>query len=176
MGIGAAMIFPATLAIIINVFTDIRERAMAIGIWSGVTGLAVAAGPVTGGCCSSTSGGGRSSWSNIPIALVALVAGRLLIPTRATPARWPGPMGLVLSIAAVAAMVWAVIEAPHRGWTSAEIVITGTTGLLLLAAFVVHELRTSYPAAGRLTVPQPTVLRRQRGDRVAFFGLFGSSS
>jgi MFS family permease len=107
-----------------------------------VTGLAVAAGPVTGGLLLEHFWWGSIFLVNIPIALLALVAGRLLIPDSRDPR--PGRLdrlGLVLSITAVAAIVWAVIEAPHRGWTSAEVVITGTTGLLLLAAFVVWELR-----------------------------------
>ncbi len=174
MGIGAAMIFPATLAIIINVFTDIRERAMAIGIWSGVTGLAVAAGPVTGGLLLEHFWWGSIFLVNIPIALVALLAGRLLIPDSRDPR--PGGLdrlGLVLSIAAVAAVVWAVIEAPHRGWTSAEIVITGTTGLLLLAAFVVHELRTRYPLLDVSLFRNPRFSAASVAIASAFFGLFG---
>ena len=104
MGIGAALIFPATLAIIINVFTDTRERAMAIGIWSGVTGLAVAAGPVTGGLLLEHYWWGSIFLVNIPIALLALVAGRLLIPDSRDPR--PGRLdrlGLLLSVTSVAA-------------------------------------------------------------------------
>ena len=66
MGAGAALIFPATLAILANVFTDPRERAKAIGIWAAVTGAAVALGPISGASCSSTSGGVRCSSSTSP--------------------------------------------------------------------------------------------------------------
>ena len=174
MGIGAALIFPATLAIIINVFTDTRERAMAIGIWSGVTGLAVAAGPVTGGLQREHYWGGSIFLVNIPIALLARVAGRLLIPDRRDPR--PGRLdrlGLLLSVTSVAAIVWAVIEAPHRGWTSPEVVVVGTTGLLLLAAFVVQELRTRYPLLDVSLFRNPRFSAASVAIASAFFGLFG---
>ena len=174
MGIGAALIFPATLAIIINVFTDARERAMAIGIWSGVTGLAVAAGPVSGGLLLENYWWGSIFLVNIPIAAVALMAGRVLIPDSRDPR--PGrldKLGLLLSVTSIAAIVWAVIEAPHRGWTSAEVVVTGTTGLLLLAAFVVQELRTRYPLLDVSLFRNPRFSAASVAIASAFFGLFG---
>jgi EmrB/QacA subfamily drug resistance transporter len=174
MGVGAALIFPATLAIIVNVFTDVRERAMAIGIWSGVTGLAVAAGPVTGGLLLEHYWWGSIFLVNIPIAAVALLAGRLLIPDSRDPR--PGRLdrlGLLLSIAAVAAIIWAVIEAPHRGWSSPEVVVTGTAGLLLLAAFVAQELRTRYPLLDVSLFGNPRFSAASAAIASAFFGLFG---
>jgi len=174
MGVGAALIFPATLAIIINVFTDIRERAMAIGIWSGVTGLAVAAGPVTGGLLLENYWWGSIFLVNLPIAAVALLAGRVLIPDSRDPR--PGrldKLGLLLSVTSIAAIVWAVIEAPHRGWTSSEVVVIGTTGLLLLAIFVWQELRTRYPLLDVSLFGNPRFSAASVAIASAFFGLFG---
>ncbi len=126
LGVGAALIFPATLALIIHVFTDIKERAAAIGIWSGVTGLAVAAGPVTGGLLLEHFAWGSIFLVNLPIALVALLAGARLIPDSRDPR--PGSLdrwGLAVSILAVGSGIWAIIEGPHRGWTSAAVLTAG---------------------------------------------------
>jgi len=174
MGVGAALIFPATLAIIINVFTDVRERALAIGIWSGVTGLAVAAGPVSGGLLLEHFWWGAIFLVNIPIAALALLAGRLLIPDSRDPR--PGRLdrlGLALSTTGVAALVWAVIEAPHRGWTSPEVVVTGTSGLLLLAGFVAQEIRTRHPLLDVSLFTNPRFSAASVAIASAFFGLFG---
>ena len=87
MGIGAALIMPATLSILTNVFTDARERALAIGIWSGVAGIAVALGPVTGGFLLDHFWWGSVFIVNVPIVIAALVAGRFLVPDVAQPGR-----------------------------------------------------------------------------------------
>ena len=108
MGIGAALIFPATLAILTNVFTDPSERAKAIGAWAGVTGLAVALGPVTGGWILEHFAWGAIFLVNLPIAAVALLLGRALVPTSRDPhAPRLDPVGLVLSIVGVVSLVWA---------------------------------------------------------------------
>ena len=174
MGIGAALIFPATLAIIISVFTDVKERAVAIGIWSGVTGLAVAAGPVTGGLLLEHFGWGSIFLVNMPIAAVALVAGRLVVPDSRDPK--PGRLdrlGLMLSVTAVAGVIWAVIEAPHRGWTSPEVVVTGTLGLLLLVGFVLYERRIANPLLDVTLFANPRFSAASIAIASAFFGLFG---
>ena len=85
MGIGAALIFPATLAILINVFTDPRERAKAIGLWAGVSGIAVALGPVTGGWLLEHFWWGSAFFVNVPIVIIALIGGHLLLPTSRDP-------------------------------------------------------------------------------------------
>ena len=119
MGIGAAFVFPATLAILTNVFTDPTERAKAIGIWSAMSGLAVALGPVTGGWLLEHFWWGSIFLVNLPIIVVALVLGQRLLPTSRDPdAGRLDPVGLVTSIAAIVLLVYTVIEAPKHGWTS----------------------------------------------------------
>jgi MFS family permease len=121
MGIGAALIFPATLAILTNVFTDPSERAKAIGAWAGVTGLAVALGPVTGGWILE-----HFAWG--AIFLVNADRRRGAARPSARPdlrdlhAPRLDPVGLFLSIVGVVSLVWATIEAPSHGWTSPTIV------------------------------------------------------
>ena len=85
MGVGAALIMPATLSILTNVFTDARERALAIGIWSGVAGIAVAMGPVAGGFLLEHFWWGSVFVVNVPIVVAAIVAGRFLVPPSRNP-------------------------------------------------------------------------------------------
>ena len=99
MGIAAALIYPATLALLTNAFTNERERATAIGIWSGVSGLAVAIGPVTGGLLLRHFSWSSVFYVNVPIVIVALVAGMRLLPESRDPnAGRFDPLGALLSV------------------------------------------------------------------------------
>jgi EmrB/QacA subfamily drug resistance transporter len=146
MGIGAAAIMPATLSILTNVFTVPRERAKAIAMWSAVAGLGVAIGPTLGGWLLEHFAWGSVFMVNVPIVAVALVAGRITVPPSADPhPRALDPMGAVLSIGGIVALVYAVIDAPSRGWTSATTVGTAGIGAALLIAFGILELRSTHP-------------------------------
>ena len=120
MGIGGAFIMPATLSIITGVFTDPAERTKAIGLWSAVSGLGVAIGPVAGGWLLA-----HFSWDsiflvNLPIVAVALVAGRWLVPASRAPQSGRLDLtGAVLSVAAFTVLTYTIIEAPGYGWLSA---------------------------------------------------------
>src|SRR4051812_21061995 len=120
MGAGAAFIMPATLSLLISVFTDARERTMAIGIWAATAGLGVALGPVLGGVLLDRYWWGSIFIVNLPLCALAIVAGRRVIPESRDPAAtridWTGA---ALSGAGLIALVWAVIEAPAQGWTAA---------------------------------------------------------
>jgi EmrB/QacA subfamily drug resistance transporter len=146
MGVGAALIMPATLSILTNVFTDARERAIAIALWSAVAGVAVALGPVSGGLLLEHFWWGSVFIINLPVVIVALVAGRMLVPTSRDPAApridWGGA---VLSIIGLTALVWSIIEAPERGWTSTGVVAGFTIAIVVLAAFIQWELRRTEP-------------------------------
>jgi len=174
MGVGAAMIFPATLAIITSVFRDPSERAKAIGIWSAVSGLAVAAGPVTGGFLLERFWWGSVFFINVPVTIVvALVAWRVVPESRERDAPRLDVAGVVLSIAAITALVFTIIEAPEWGWASVETLVGFAVAAALLAAFVVWELRSRAPM---LPV---TIFRNLRFSAAsvsitsAFFALFG---
>jgi MFS family permease len=146
MGVGAALIMPATLSILTNVFTDAKERAVAIGVWSGVAGLAVALGPVIGGFLLEHFSWGSIFFVNVPIVIVALVAGRVFIPTSRDPEapRLDVP-GSLLSIAGLGALVWTLIEAPSAGWLSNQTLIGGFIAITLLAIFIRFEAGTESP-------------------------------
>jgi EmrB/QacA subfamily drug resistance transporter len=146
MGVGGACIMPATLSIITNVFTDPRERGRAIGVWAGVSALGLAVGPVTGGLLLEHFWWGSVLLVNVPIVIVALVAGFFLVPDSRDPA---APridiIGALLSIAGLVAVVWALIEGPTTGWGSAPVVGAFAAGVVLLVLFVVWESVSDHP-------------------------------
>jgi predicted MFS family arabinose efflux permease len=108
MGVAAALIFPATLAILTNTFTDAKERAAAVGVWTGITGLGVALGPLTGGLLLEHFSWGSVFFATIPVAVLALALGAWLVPTSRDPAARYG-VGVAL-LAAFAAWERRAVE------------------------------------------------------------------
>jgi EmrB/QacA subfamily drug resistance transporter len=146
LGIGAAAIMPSTLSILINLFPEPAERAKAIGIWSGTSGLGVAIGPVAGGWLLAHYWWGSIFLVNVPIALAGLVAAALACPSSKNPAsKRPDPVGAALSIAGMALLVWGIIDAPERGWSSPVVLAAIIAGAVVLAGFVAFERRSSHP-------------------------------
>jgi len=174
MGAAAALIYPATLALLTNVFTSGRERATAIGIWSGVSGLAVALGPVSGGILLQHFSWGSIFLVNIPVALLALAAGWWLLPEsrHAHEGRFD-VAGAVLSVAAVTTLVWTLIEAPDQGWTSGATLGGFAVAASLLAVFVSWEVRRRSPLFDVRLFTNPRFSAASASIALAFFGLFG---
>ncbi|TML12140.1 MAG: DHA2 family efflux MFS transporter permease subunit [Actinobacteria bacterium] len=174
MGVGAALIMPATLSILTNVFTDARERAIAIALWSAVAGVAVALGPVSGGFLLEHFWWGSVFIINAPVVVVALVAGRMLVPTSRDPAApridWGGA---ALSIVGLTALVWAIIEAPERGWTSSAVVAGFALAIVVLAAFARWELRRDEPMLDLRFFTNPRFTAASAAITLIAFALFG---
>ncbi|HEV3264489.1 MAG TPA: DHA2 family efflux MFS transporter permease subunit [Acidimicrobiales bacterium] len=146
MGIGAAALMPCTLSILTNVFTQEDERVRAIGIWSGATGLGVALGPILGGILLAHFWWGSVFLVNVPVAVLGLIAAIWLVPNSRNPASTrPDPIGAVLSILGGGSLLWGIIEAPSRGWSSPLIVGAIGAAVILIAAFVVWERRIDHP-------------------------------
>jgi EmrB/QacA subfamily drug resistance transporter len=146
MGVGAALIFPATLAIISNLYTDRHERARAIGLWGAMTGLGVALGPITGGWLLEHYWWGSVFVAMAPVAAVTLLGAALFVPTSRDPATPPlDVVGLVLSTVAIGTLVFTIIEAPEQGWTAPATIggfaIAATAGVV----FVAWERRRLHP-------------------------------
>src|SRR5215217_7726871 len=117
MGIGGAMIMPATLSVIMDVFPR-EERAKAIGIWSAVAGVGIGLGPFVGGLLLEWFSWSAVFWLNVPIVALALIAGARLVPESrdARPGAFDLP-GAALSIGMLVTLVYGIIEATPRGWT-----------------------------------------------------------
>jgi len=146
MGVAAAFIMPATLSILTSVFTDRAERAKAIGLWAAVSGVGVAVGPVAGGWLLAHFSWGSIFLVNLPVAAVALLAGRRLVPaSRASSARRLDVTGAALSVTAFAALTYTLIQAPADGWASVATLSRAAVTIGLLAAFAAWEARSSHP-------------------------------
>ncbi len=175
MGIGGAFIMPSTLSIITNVFTDPVERGRAIGIWAGVAGLGIGVGPVAGGFLLSHFYWGSVFFVNLPIVAVALIGGWFLVPDSRDPsAPRLDPVGAVLSIVGLASLLWAVIEAPIKGWGSTSTLAGLAAGAVVLAAFVWWEFRYSSPMLDMRFFKNPRFTAASVAISLTFFSLFGS--
>lgn len=174
MGIGAAAIFPATLAIITNLFTDANERAAAIGIWSAVSGVGVAAGPITGGWLLENYWWGSVFLINVPIIVIAIAATLLTVPeSKDDSAPRLDMVGLVLSVAAISALVFTIIEAPELGWLAPETLGGFGTSVALLAMFVIWELRVDNPLLPVRIFRNLRFSAASIAVTASFFALFG---
>ncbi len=174
MGVGAALVFPGTLAILIDVFRDPTERAKAIGVWSAVSGAAVAFGPVTGGFLLEHFWWGSVFLVNIPIVVIGLVLQGVFVPESRDPGaeRLDVP-GFILSISFVSLLVYTIIEGPHRGWASGATIAGFAGTAVLIGAFVVRERRTAHPLLDVRVLRDMRVTAATSGIFIAFFSLFG---
>src|SRR5215831_16946688 len=174
MGLGAAMTFPATLSLISNVFTERRERARAIGLWGAVAGVAIATGPIAGGWLLE-----HFSWAAIftamaPVAAAAVVLAALAVPASKDPAAAAVDIpGLVLSSAAMALLVFTIIEAPAHGWTAARSLAGFAGSAVLLAAFIAWERRAAQPMLDVRLFRNMRFSAASGAVTVSFFTLFG---
>ncbi len=174
MGVAAALIYPSTLALLSNVFTQARERATAIGIWAGVSGLAVAVGPLSGGLLLDHFGWSSVFYFNVVLGLVAFGLNRRMLPESrdGAPGRFD-PLGAVLSVAGMLLLVETVIEAPTRGWGS-TVTIGGFAGALaVLVGFVAWESRRVDPLLDVRLFGNARFSAASGAIALAFFGLFG---
>ena len=174
MGVGGAFIMPSTLSIITAVFPA-EERAKAIGVWAGVSGLGIAIGPVAGGWLIE-----HASWNavflvNLPFVAAALLAGHWLVPESKDPAapRLDIP-GFAMSISGLTTLVWAIIEAPSKGWTNPTILAAFAVAAAILGAFMAWELRTSEPMLDIRLFSNPRFSGASAAITLTFFAMFGS--
>lgn len=146
MGIGGAAIMPSTLSILASVFTGDDERLQAIGIWSGTTGIGVAIGPVAGGWLLAHYWWGSVFLVNVPIALVGFCAAAWFVPNSRSPAsKRPDIVGAVLSIVGMGLLLWGIIEAPSRSWSSPVIIGAIVAAAVVLAGFGWWERHSTHP-------------------------------
>ncbi|ACU72549.1 drug resistance transporter, EmrB/QacA subfamily [Catenulispora acidiphila DSM 44928] len=143
-GIGAAIILPLTVTLVADVM-PVEKRAMAIGLLGGVTGLGVAAGPVVGGAIVEGISWQWIFWLNVPVGIVIAIGSAVFLRESKGSRTYLDIPGLVLAGAAMFGLVWAAVRGPSIGWRTGEVAVSLIGGLVLIAAFILWEQRTSTP-------------------------------
>jgi EmrB/QacA subfamily drug resistance transporter len=174
MGVAAAFIFPASLAILTSIFPDPSERQKALGIWGATSGIAVAFGPVVGGALLEHFWYGSIFLVNVPIVIVTLIAGQSLIPRLPKVASHRfDTRGVVVSTIGVTSLVLAIIEGPQWGWASGGTLACFAMAAVFLSAFALLELRTDGPLLDVRVFRIPRFTGGALSISVSFFSLFG---
>jgi EmrB/QacA subfamily drug resistance transporter len=143
-GFGAAIITPLSLTILTSAFPS-EQRGAVIGIWGGIAGLGVAAGPLIGGAVTQGLSWHWIFWVNVPVGILALIGSRFALTESYGPGSRLDVPALVLVAGAAVAVIWGLVEAGQKGWSSSGIVASLVGGACLLAAFVAWEARADEP-------------------------------
>jgi EmrB/QacA subfamily drug resistance transporter len=176
MGLGAAMIFPTTLSLISNVYTERAERAKAIGLWGATAGIAIALGPIVGGWLLE-----QFSWASIffamaPVAAVGAALVAWSVPTSRDPdAHKTDVPGLILSSAAIALLTYTLIEAPNYGWSAGRSLAGYVVAAALFAAFILRERTAAEPMLDVSLFRNLRFTAASGSVTIAFFGIAGFS-
>jgi len=174
MGIGAAMVFPSTLSLLTNVFTERDERALAIGLWGAITGVAIALGPIVGGALLQISDWRSIFFAMVPVAILAgVLVGRGVPTSRDPDAPAADLSGFVLSTATVGLLVFTIIEAPSYGWGAARTLAGFAVTAVLAAIFVARELRADEPMIDLSLFRNPRFTAASVSVAISFFALSG---
>jgi EmrB/QacA subfamily drug resistance transporter len=171
MGAGAAMMMPATLSIIVDVFKG-KERAKAISIWASLAGIGLFLGPILGGLLLRNFYWGSVFLVNVPIAALALVATFIFVPDSRDPeAKSLDLPGAFMSAGAISALIYAIIEGPSQGWTSPPILASVVAAVVLGIGFAVREIRTRYPLLDFAFFRRPRFSMGALAISISFFAL-----
>jgi len=172
-GVGGAIVMPLTLTIL-SAAVPAERRGLALGIWGGISGLAVAFGPLVGGAIVTGISWHWIFWLNVPIGLALLPLILLRLDESRGPASTLDLSGLALGSAGLVGIVWALVRANDLGWTAPPIVGAFTAGIALLAAFVAWELHTAHPMLPMRFFRNRTFALANVASLLMFFGMFGS--
>ncbi|GGN94847.1 MFS transporter [Streptomyces albiflavescens] len=173
MGVGAAVVMPATLSLLVAIFPK-RERARAITAWTATSGLAIAVGPLVAGWLLEDHAWGSTFLINVPIAVVAVVGALVLVPpSKAERMGRIDYVGGLLSIVSVGSLVYATIEGPHFGWGAGPVTAAVVAGVGLLV-FVAWELRHPHPMLDVRRFTQRPFSGSMTAVLFFFFGTFGA--
>jgi EmrB/QacA subfamily drug resistance transporter len=172
-GVGAAIVTPLTLTLLAEAFPP-EQRGLALGVWSAISGIGVAAGPLVGGALTQAGSWHLIFWVNVPIGLALVpLAGARLVENRGAVKHLDLP-GVALASSGLFGLVFGLVRSQSLGWGSPEVVISLAVGTLLVLAFIRQELRTAEPML-------PMEFFRNRGFTVTnaislamYFGMFGS--
>ncbi len=172
-GVGAAIATPLTLTLLADAFPP-SQRGLALGVWSGISGIAVALGPLVGGAVIQLGSWHDIFWINVPVGAVLVpLAGRRLKESHG-PARRLDLAGLALGSTGLFGVVYGLVRSQTLGWGATEVLATLAAGVVLIIAFVAHERRTAEPML-------PMEFFASRGFAVTsavslsmYFGMFGS--
>jgi EmrB/QacA subfamily drug resistance transporter len=172
-GAGGAIVMPLTLTIL-SAAVPAEKRGVALGAWGGIGGLAVALGPLVGGAVVSGLSWQWIFWINVPVGLVLIpLALRRLDETHGPSNKLDLP-GVGLASAGLLGIVWGLVRGNGQGWTSPEIVLSLTGGAIVLAAFVLWELRAEAPMLPMRFFRNRTFAMTNLASLLMFFGMFGS--
>ncbi|MEU9980313.1 MFS transporter [Streptomyces sp. NPDC050856] len=174
MGVGGALLMTTTLAVVVQVFDD-SERVKAIALWSTVSSLGFAAGPLIGGVVLDHFWWGAIFLINLPVAVIGLVAVAALVPeSKHKQGDRPDLLGALLSTIGMTAVVYAIISGPEHGWTSAQVGVPAALGAVVLGLFALWELRTPHPMLDMHFFRDQRFVGAVAGTVLVAFGMTGS--
>ncbi len=172
-GLGGAIVMPLTLTVLSS-SVPAERRGLALGIWGGISGLAVALGPLVGGAIVTGISWHWIFWLNVPIGLVLAPLIMLRLDESRGPASRLDLPGLALASAGLVGIVWGLVHANEAGWTSPGIVGSFVVGVALLVGFVAWELRTEHPMLPMRFFRNRTFALANVASLFMFFGMFGA--
>lgn len=176
MGVGAALVMPSTLSLLVNIFTEPRERRRAIAYWSLMNAAGAFVGPVTGGLLLRHFWWGSCFLVNVPFVAATLLLGHWLVPSSKDPAaaRRFDLLGAALSSVALGALLWSIIEGPGRGWSDPPILIGFLVAACTIGVFIRWELRVTDPMLDLTALRTPQLSAAVIAMTIAFMAMNGS--
>ncbi|MFE9674130.1 MFS transporter [Streptomyces sp. NPDC006259] len=172
-GLGAAAVMPLSLTLLSQAVPE-RLRGMALGVWSGVSGLAVAMGPVVGGAVVEGLDWRWMFWINVPVCLIAIPLVLFALRESSLPGARLDLVGMALAAAGLCAVVWAIVHGEPDGWTSVTVLGAFAAGLVLLALFVAWEARVPQPMLPLSFYRVRAFTLTNLVSATMYFGVFGS--
>jgi len=172
-GLGAAIVTPLTLTLLADSFPP-QRRGVALGVWSGISGVAVAMGPLVGGAVVQAASWHWIFWINVPIGLVLVPLALARLSESHGPSRRLDLRGLALASSGLFGIVYGLVRSQSEGWTSPQIIVALGAGALLVIAFAAYELRTSEPMLPMRFFAKRSFAVTNTVSLAMYFGMFGS--